>query len=237
MSAEPRAPVTSLSVLLAGQASAVAALVVAGERAPVAGVPWARGFPRWFAGAPPVDALVVVGQRVGLLVATWLLLGTVLHLVAALVRSPALLRATAWATVPAVRRAVASVVVTAGVLAPSTAGAATNGVAGDSAGPVRDGRAAPVATVVASSPVAPPASAPPPALGPGPASVVVQPGDSLWSIATAEVASATARPLDAVTADAVTPVWARIVEANAARLQSGDVSLIYPGEEVVVPEP
>jgi hypothetical protein len=245
-----RSPVVRLVGLVAAQALAVAALLAASTRPPVAGAPWVHGFTRWFAGAVPVDAVAVVTHRVAIVVATWFLATTVLHLAAALTRVPALVRATAWAALPGARRAVAAVVVTAGVFAPTAARAAT----GDPASvppAVRDGRAVatsharpapgPVsAPVVATTPMhstppaTPPAGAPPGTIG-APTTVVVQAGDSLWSIAARVVAAERGRPADAIPTADVAERWAAIRDANTGRLRSGDESVIYPGEEVVVP--
>jgi hypothetical protein len=243
-------------MLVAGQAFAVAALVAAGTRPPVAGAPWVHGFAHWFSAATPVDAVVVVTHRVALLLATWLFATTVLHLAAALSHVPALVRATAWAAMPGARRAVAAVVVTAGVLVPTAAQAATGGAAAGTTAPaaVRDGRAARTTSTAASTPpstgpaapsTAPstgptgpspgPTVAPPDAAG-SPPTVVVREGDSLWSIAAQVVASEEGRPGEEVPAADVAGRWVAIKDANVTRLRSGDLSLIYPGEEVVVPE-
>jgi hypothetical protein len=246
-------------MLVSGLAFAVAALIVAGTRPPVAGTPWVHGFVRWFSAATPVDAVVVVTHRVALLVATWLLATTVLHLAAALSRVPALVRATAWAAIPGARRAVAAVVVTAGVLVPTAARAATGDAAAGTTAPavVRDGRAARTTSTEASTPpsiaptapstgptassvgpVAPPVTSPvtlPGAAG-VPPTVVVREGDSLWSIAAQVVASEEGRPGEEVPGADVAGRWVAIEDANITRLRSGDLSLIYPGEEVVVPE-
>jgi hypothetical protein len=236
-------------MLVAGQAFAVAALVAAGTRPPVAGAPCVHGFAHWFSTATPVDAVVVVTHRVALLVATWLFATTVLHLAAAFSHVPALVRATAWAAMPGARRAVAAVVVTAGVLVPTAAQAATGDAAAGTTAPaaVRDGRAARTTSTAASTPpstgpstgpTAPspgPTVAPPGAAG-NPPTVVVREGDSWWSIAAQVVASEEGRPGEEVPAADVAGRWVAIEDANVTRLRSGDLSLIYPGEEVVVPE-
>jgi hypothetical protein len=250
MTADHRAPrppaARPLLGLVTAQALAVGALALAATRAPVAGAPWWAGAPRWLATAPPADALAVAAHRVALLIASWTLLTTVAHLAAALTRVPALVRGTAWLALPAARRAVAALVVTAGVLAPATAGAA------DDPGPVRSGRSSTTTTTrttgttttitdttsgtTTAGPVTTTAAATPGATALPAGTVVVQPGDSLWGIAAAVVAAEEARPVADVPAAEVAPRWALIRDANAPRLRSGDPSLIYPGEEVVVPE-
>lgn len=59
----------------------------------------------------------------------------------------------------------------------------------------------------------------------------VEPGDSLWRIAEQQVAGVAPRNSEA----AVSHYWALMVEANRTTLRSGDPSLIYPGEIVVLP--
>ncbi|MGH9033301.1 MAG: LysM peptidoglycan-binding domain-containing protein, partial [Acidimicrobiia bacterium] len=73
-----------------------------------------------------------------------------------------------------------------------------------------------------------PAPGPPPApVEAAPAVHVIAPGESLWTIAAAQVAPE---------AD-VAPYWAQVVEANRATLRSGNPNLIYPGEVVELPRP
>jgi hypothetical protein len=63
----------------------------------------------------------------------------------------------------------------------------------------------------------------------------VNPGDSLWSIAAGQVAGATERaPAQVADAD-VTGYWQRLCDANQGRLRSGDLNLIFPGEQVALP--
>lgn len=233
-----RSPALRLAGLVTGQALAAAALVAAADRPPVAGAPLGRGLPRWVVAAPPVDAVVVVVHRVALVIALWLLAGTVLHLVATLARVPVLVGVTARAALPGVRRAVAALVVTAGVMAPGAAHAASGTAAPVPRG-VRDGRAAPPIVAAATTAPAPPDPAPPapapaPAVSPAPSggTVVVQAGDSLWTIAEHLTA---ARPDGGPGAD-VGARWAAICAANAARLRSGDPAVVYPGEEIVIPD-
>jgi hypothetical protein len=244
--------VARLGLLVCGEAGAVVALVAAGTRPPVAGAPWLRGFPHWFTTDTPVDALVVVTHRVALVVATWLLATTVLHLAAALTRVPALVRASAWAAMPGARRAVAAVVVTAGVLVPTAAQAATgDATGGTTTAQVRDGRAGTVhGAIDAAAGMVPPSPGPsasavtprvaPPVTPPGPVraprTVVVRAGDSLWTIAAEVAATEQERPAEAVPVADVAARWLAIRDANGTRLRSGDESLIFPGEEIVVPE-
>ena len=56
---------------------------------------------------------------------------------------------------------------------------------------------------------------------------MVQRGESLWSIAHDATAGRPAETVDAY--------WHALCDANRARLPSGDVNLIYPGDVVVLP--
>ena len=223
-----RSPALRLAALVAGQALAAAALVAAADRPPVAGAPLGRGLPRWVVTAAPLDAVVVVAHRVALVVALWLFAGTLLHVAATLARVPVMVGVTARAALPGARRAVAALVVTAGVVTPGVAHAASGPGAPVPPG-VRDGRAA--SSIVAVSTAAPAPAAPTPAPAPSGGTVVVQavvqPGDSLWTIAEQETASEPGADVGAR--------WAAICAANAGRLRSGDLAVVYPGEEIVIP--
>jgi LysM repeat protein len=87
-------------------------------------------------------------------------------------------------------------------------------------------------TTVAAPPVMPPVvTVAPPA--PAPARPMVEPGDSLWSIAEAHVSDHLGRSAtDAETA----PYWFDLVRANARNLpHPGDADVIYPGQAVELP--
>jgi hypothetical protein len=79
----------------------------------------------------------------------------------------------------------------------------------------------------ASSPVA---AGPPP---PDPTTHVTVDGESLWTIAAAQLTPGAGRPVPS-TAE-VTAYWQRLCDLNRPRLRSGDVNLIYPGEAIVLP--
>jgi len=102
------------------------------------------------------------------------------------------------------------------------------------------------ATVVSDQPVvrAPEASAPlprpepAPSAGPAPSDlpphVVVRAGDNLWLIARASLTRVSAtRPDDTE----VARYWLAVIAANRSTLQSGNPSLIFPGEIVALPRP
>ena len=68
--------------------------------------------------------------------------------------------------------------------------------------------------------------------GGGNASVVVEPGDNLWTLSEGELETRLGRP----PTDAETRVfWQSVIEANTDSLQSGDPDLIYPGETITFP--
>ena len=71
---------------------------------------------------------------------------------------------------------------------------------------------------------------------PVPATRTVTPGDNLWEIAASHVAAMTGRPRSVLTTLDVAPYWTRVCMANRAHLVSGDVSLIYSGEVIELPE-
>ncbi len=64
--------------------------------------------------------------------------------------------------------------------------------------------------------------------------VVVRAGDSLWLLARTTLTHATGSlPGDS----AVARYWRAVIDANRSTLRSGDPSLIFPGEMVVLPAP
>jgi nucleoid-associated protein YgaU len=89
------------------------------------------------------------------------------------------------------------------------------------------------------SPATPPPAATPPATPPPVAPSVstnhlVAAGDNLWRIASAELERRSGASPDDL---AVARYWRAVVDANRATLRSGDPSLIFPGEIVVLPAP
>ena len=78
----------------------------------------------------------------------------------------------------------------------------------------------------------------PPPGSPAPTSEVthrVTPGEHLWAIAAATLATRTSRPVAALSPADIAPFWTRLVERNRARVRSGNPSLVYPGEVLEVP--
>ena len=114
--------------------------------------------------------------------------------------------------------------------APSTQGAASSAPAPANPPAARPVERRPVAVAPAPPPDAPAA----PARAGASAHHVVRRGESLWTIATAEVARVRGGP---AADDAVARYWTRVVAANRATLRSGDPSLIFPGEVVALPRP
>ena len=82
-----------------------------------------------------------------------------------------------------------------------------------------------------------PAPAPMPAQVPATsgASYTVVTGDSFWEIAARHLATATGRDRASLSASEIHGLWVRTCDANRARIRSGDVNLIYPGEVVDLP--
>lgn len=62
---------------------------------------------------------------------------------------------------------------------------------------------------------------------------VVQPGDHLWSIAAAYLESHIGRT---ASVEEIAPVWQEVVDLNRHLVRSGDPSLIFPGERILLPE-
>ncbi len=69
----------------------------------------------------------------------------------------------------------------------------------------------------------------------GGTAVTAAPGDSLWTLTRDAVARETGRDPGAVGSDEIAPRWVLVCDANRDRLRSGDVNLLAPGEEVVIP--
>lgn len=65
------------------------------------------------------------------------------------------------------------------------------------------------------------------------ATVVVESGDHIWKISKASLGAKLDRePFN----EEVRPYWLETIEINLDSLRSGDPDLIYPGEELVLPE-
>jgi len=152
---------------------------------------------------------------------------------------------------PAIRRTIdaacAVSLATAVVLVPTTTASAARANDPPSVSLVRDGRGlrallpdstTPPASSVGPAPDAPvpPLPAPPPAPAREPSfEIVVVAGDNLWELAARQLATLAGRSRVEIADAEITPYWVRVCDANRALLRSGDPSLIYPGERVVLP--
>jgi nucleoid-associated protein YgaU len=63
----------------------------------------------------------------------------------------------------------------------------------------------------------------------------VMPGDTLWSIAVAELAADSSQPTQDAIDGEISAYWRRLIDANHGRFASGDPNLIYTGETVIRP--
>jgi Tfp pilus assembly protein FimV len=91
---------------------------------------------------------------------------------------------------------------------------------------------APTHAAPAPSTTSPPAPATTPTPG---TAYTVAPGDSFWEIAARTVAGSSGRDRSSLAAADIHSYWVRLCDANRARVRSGDVDLIYPGEVVDLP--
>jgi nucleoid-associated protein YgaU len=64
---------------------------------------------------------------------------------------------------------------------------------------------------------------------------VVTPGDNLWTVSAAHLAAMTNQPAGSVPDAAVASYWQRVCDVNRSQLQSGNVNLIFPGEQIDLP--
>jgi hypothetical protein len=203
---------------------------------------WALdGVQSWYDQVGPAVVLAALARAVAMAMAVWLLAACLVEAAAAL-RSLAWLRPLADLVAPRALqhlvRGVAGVTAMAGVAVaaapPPLADPASVVVMqqlDDSGDPppqiatMTPLDAAPTApSVPATEPVADPADG---------AIVVVEPGESLWSIAAARLAELTG---GSPSEQEVAPYWHRLVELNRDRLVVPDnADLIYPGQELRLP--
>lgn len=243
-----------LGALLAAEVAAVGLLHRLGT------LPWLRvgweDLGAWLAAVPPEDALVATLRVVALVGAYWLVVTTAGYALARVSRLPAAVRSVQWATLPVVRRiadravAVALAGTTVAVSSPGLAAAVVPPPAvrapAELPGTPADLPAEPPTAPGSPGPPAPPPGTPgAPASSParpstdaGEASITADPatahvvaaGENLWVITEAALGGA-------ATDAQVAAHWRAVVDANRARLRSGDPDLIYPGEQVVLPPP
>jgi hypothetical protein len=113
---------------------------------------------------------------------------------------------------------------------PRTAGSSGHQPGGDQSGRSTDSPADPATPPSGSTSPAP--VPPAPAV---PLTHAVVPGDNLWEIAAAHLATASGRPRAELGALDIAPYWTQLCMVNRPHLVSGDVSLIYAGEMIELP--
>lgn len=90
-----------------------------------------------------------------------------------------------------------------------------------------------VMTLAIAEPVATIGYAPIEVQGAEPATVVVESGDHIWKISKESLGDKLQRePRN----EEVHPYWVETIEINLDSIRSGDPDLIFPGEELVLPE-
>jgi hypothetical protein len=229
---------TSLLVLLAGEVAAVVLLARLGRREPFA-IPF-DDVGNWVRATDPADAVVALIRLVALVAAGWLLLTTLIYMAARATDTSRALRALEWATLPTVRRVVDRALVFVAVGALVSPASAVRLASSSTTGTVRDGRSGSSVSTATTPPTAPATAtrvpaAPVPSSATRDATVVVAPGDNLWSLAAAQLAATTGRARATLDDGEIARYWAVVCDANRARVRSGDVNLIYPGELIVLP--
>lgn len=190
----------------------------------------------WLFHAPTEDLVAATARVAGMALACWLLVATCLSLARRVVPGWRRLRALDAMAPAALRRLVDRAVAVGlgasiGVTGLHGAGAATQ--------PTRARVDTPVVRS-ANTPTSTPTTAPtPPTERPAPpestasqdTTVVVRPGDNLWTIARGALDKGTR----VIAPAEIAPYWQRVIAANAATLRSHDPNLIFPGERVVLP--
>jgi hypothetical protein len=260
----PRRRVAAARRRLAGTVAAevglLALLVWSASRPPFA-VPGGMGaLPHQIAVAPPLDGLALAAHRIALVLAAWLTLVTLVHLLVARTPRPRALAVSVRLTPIVVRRLVAAAMITAGTVATAVPGAPAGaeprsgtGSERNRGGPVvvsvRDGRADPGTNAAAAAAPVTPATPAGLHLGNGAvadavsgssagsvsSSVTVSTGDSLWTLTRDALARESGRDPATIGNDEIAPRWGHVCDANRDRLRSGDVNVLAPGEEVVIP--
>lgn len=225
--------------LVVGLAVTAAALGLAGRALATPPVrSWAAAS-RWYELVGPAVAFVAVLRLAALGVAAWLLVATVLQLVAT-VAPGGLTRSVADLVAPrSLQRLVqglAGLSLTAG-LAAAAPGAALLGEPSDGVAIVRLIEGPPSDAGTATMHLLPdPSTGATLAASPGALDVVaVEPGDSLWSIARdALIDGGTPAPTDG----AIDHYWRRLIHANrSALVDPANPDLIYPGQVFTLPAP
>ena len=245
-----------LAVLLA-EVGAVAVLHALGEVQGLAGpLPQPGGWQDWLRTTPPEDALAAVARLLALALALWLLVSTLLAVLARVLRWRPLQLMTSLLAARSVRRMVdrglagmVAMTVAIGPAAPAAAASYPGGPAAAVVDPaaVSSEPGGPATVVVDPVRLLPPLwqpasrsphpvdhAAPQPPLPPAPQAStahVVRAGEHLWLLAERLVRARTS----AASTAAVAVYWRRVVAANRAALRSGDPDLVYPGERILLP--
>lgn len=218
-------------------------------------VPWG-GLDGWLAIAPVEDVVAASLRMIALVIAYWVAGSSALYTLARLTRLPALIRATAWATLPPIRRAIdraIAVTVTTTALVSPVAPALAQDAPPPAEPIIYQISDQGVPTPINLPSIDPTLIAPPGTSGagytPNPAGGVeigadiaapvaetiyeVVKGDNLWTISARHLRDA--HPDRTVASDEIAIYWRRVIELNTPSLASGDPNLIYPGEQIVLP--
>lgn len=187
----------------------------------------------WLENVPPEDAVVALVRLAALVTVGYLLVSTALYVLASLTRMPALIRGASALTLPSLRRIVDGVVAAAIVVAPTSLAFGVSPAAAQPAPPPAHAYSPSPAGDVGRGYTPTPAGGTT-AVTPGPTRVV-QPGDSLWTIAADHLASSRGVAVDGLREADIAQHWRWLVELNASALASGDPDVIYPGESVQLP--
>ncbi len=244
----------TVAALLGFEAAAVAVLHRLGSLSWMT-VPWSS-LQSWLDIAPIEDVIAASLRSLALVVAYWITVSTVAYVLARVLRLPRLIAATAWATLPPIRRVIdraIAITVTTATLASPIAPALAN-----EPPPTTEPIIYQISDEGVPTPVNPPLIDPtlitPPGVGgagytPQPAGGVsagaqasdaigearyeVVKGDNLWTISASHLR--TTFPEREVDAAEISTYWRRVIELNTPGLRSNDPNLIYPGEQIVLP--
>lgn len=246
------------TALVGFEIGAIAALHAIGSQAWLQ-VPWSDLGP-WVDLAPLEDVVAALLRTAALAIAYWLALSTATYSAARLTRIPALVRATARATLPQVRRvvdrAIAVTLTTAALSAPL--GPALGADIANQAPAPPDSTVYQITDQGVPTPLnlesPDPTLVVPPGIGgagytPRPAGGVdrdaathidtepavhqVVAGENLWTISESHLKAAL--PDRDIGASEIAVYWRRVIDANSPMLRSGDPNLIYPGELILLP--
>ncbi|CAN5895279.1 hypothetical protein BH23ACT5_BH23ACT5_07340 [soil metagenome] len=234
---------------LGGLGAAAWALTLLG-RLPWLAVNWGD-FRHWLAASELEIVLAALGRLVGLAIIGWIAMSSVLYALARLAGIRA--KRLSWLSIGPIRRAVDTVlagslmistlvpgVAVASAHSPNTTEHTSVEAVDPAYVPWPAGRhqpddSNPHPTDLDDSAGEDPPGDPPPGNSDqgGAVTVIVEPGDHLWGLAQRRVAAVQGHP---PTDGEVAAYWVRVVDVNRTTLRSGDADLIFPGEEVLLPE-